>query len=336
MLKRNSRIDLITLLCTVVTFFAFHSNAADDFSMSQIYPIDRGHSYVGFSIKYMGFAKVHGRFADFSGAFRYDTNDITKTSATVIIKVESIDTDHDFRDKDLRSANWFDAEKYPLIRFQSKRVLKNENGIEVIGDLTIKEITKEVALKLEYNSGVQKDTRGDTQVILTGSTTIDRKDFGVQGERWSMVKEGITAVESEIEIELSILGKQINAPNFRNWLGGPDSPRKTIYDIVAAEGATRGIAEFEKLRTAPDSKINENALNIVGYMLLKEGKVDAALEIFKHNAATYPDNTNLHDSLAEAYAVKGDLQNAITHYKKSLQLDPINANALEILRHLEK
>ena len=151
-------------------------NAGGDFDMSQIYAIDTGHSYAGFTVRYMGFTKVRGRFADFSGTFRYDPNDPARTSATVIIKTASIDTDLEFRDKDLKSANWLEADRYPVIKFQSKRVVKGQGGDEVIGDLTIRDVTKEVSLKMEYCSGVQKDVRGDTQVIFTGSTVIDRKD----------------------------------------------------------------------------------------------------------------------------------------------------------------
>jgi predicted Zn-dependent protease len=75
---------------------------------------------------------------------------------------------------------------------------------------------------------------------------------------------------------------------------------------------------------------------MVGYMLLKEGKYDDAVKICAHNSAHYPEDPNLFDSLAEGYAGKGDKTNAIKYYKMSLENDPLNANAIEILRHLEK
>jgi len=309
---------------------------ADDFKMSQIFPIDTGHSYVGFSIQYMGFAKMRGRFADFSGSIRYVEGDITKTSATVIIKTESIDTDHDFRDKDLKSDNWFDAAKFPVIRFQSKRVEKNAEDVEVVGDLTIKDVTKEVRIKLEQSSGLQRDIRDDTQIIFTGSMTIDRKAFGVMGENWSRVKEGMTAVASEVLIELSILGKQINAPNFSNRVRNAETPQGKIYQTITAKGLQEGLKEFDQLKAAGQQQMNSNTLNTVGYMLLKEGKLDDAVKVFAHNSASYSDDPNLFDSLAEGFACKGDKLNAIKYYKMALEKDPLNANAIEILRHLEK
>jgi len=337
MLRRNSIVLLIAFLMSLFVFHSAEAETPDDgFKMAQIFSIDAGHSYVGFSIKYMGFAKVRGRFADFSGAIRYVDGDATKTSATVIIKTASLDTDHEFRDKDLKSANWFDAEKFPVIKFQSKRVEKSASGTEVIGDLTIKEVTKEVRIKMEGSSGVQKDIRDDTQIIFTGSTMIDRKVFGVMGENWSRVKEGMTAVASEVEIELSILGKQINAPNFRNWVRNVETPQGKLYQTISTKGLNDGLKEFDQLKAAGEQHLNENTLNTVGYMLLKEGKFDDALKVLVHNSASYPNAPNLFDSLAEGYAWKGDKANAIKYYKMALEKDPLNANAIEILRHLEK
>src|SRR5262249_3286593 len=116
------RIVIRTLVLICLQLFA-RTALTSDFSVSEMYPIDTGHSYIGFSIKYMGFAHVRGRFTNFSGTFRFVEKDITKSSATVIIKADSINTDLEIRDKDLKSPNWFDVEKYPLIKFQTKKII---------------------------------------------------------------------------------------------------------------------------------------------------------------------------------------------------------------------
>jgi len=336
MLRKQSVLSSVAVFLVFLIPNTFNGDTpVDDFNMSQIFGIDRGHSYVGFLVKYMGFARVRGRFTDFSGAIRYDENDITKTSATIIIKTESIDTDLDFRDRDLKSDNWFDVEKYPTIKFQSKRAAKTELGFDIIGDLTIKNVTKEVKIRMAQPSGVQNDVRGDSQVICTGSITIDRNDYGVEGKNWSRVVEGIMAVAPEIEIELSLLGKQINVSNFRNRVRNIKSPQGKIYKLIAESGIETGIEEFNKLKSENESEIHEGILNIVGYMLLKEGNIDEAIEVFEQNADAYSDSPNVYDSLGEAYAVKGDKKNAIKYYEISLEKDPLNANALEVLRHLE-
>src|SRR5258708_4171571 len=128
-------------------------------TIDQFFPIDQGHSYIEFSVKYMGYAKVKGRFSDFSGLVRYDEKNVLNTSVSLLLKTESIDTDLDFRDNDLKSENWFDAKKFPTILFKSKTVKKAGEGLEIMGDLTIKAVTKEVTLRLDPPSGILKDVR---------------------------------------------------------------------------------------------------------------------------------------------------------------------------------
>jgi len=253
----------------------------------------------------------------------------------MIIKVESLDTELDFRDKDLRSPNWFDAEKYPLIKFQTKKVIRNKSSVEAIGDLMIKGVTKEVVIKMDDCSGRRKDVRGDTQVIFTGGTTINRKDFGVAGEKWSKIEEGIAAVSSDVEIELSVLGLQINAPNFTNWVKDPDTPEGKIYKVITESNVEKGIEEFRKMKAANEKEIGFYTLDSPAHMFLKENKVNQAIQIFQENAESYPEDFKVYNSLGEAYASNGDKINAIKCYKKSLELNPNNANAIEILRHLE-
>jgi polyisoprenoid-binding protein YceI len=283
----------------------------------------------------MGYAMVRGRFANFSGTLRYDEKDQSKTSVTLSIEVASIDTDNDWRDKDLKSDNWFDAEKYPTIKFQSTQAVATNSGLKVKGNLTIKDVTKEVVLQLENPSGVLNDMRDDAQVVFSGGLTIYRTDYHVQGENWSKVKEGITGVEKEIKIEFTILAKQIKENNYRNWVRNEKTPQGKIFGRYEAHGVQAGIEEFERLFTEDSENITAGALNTVGYMLLKMGKVDEALKIFERNIKAFPDNANVYDSYAEACAHK-NFKKARENYEKALSLDPSNINAEEILRNLPR
>lgn len=308
---------------------------ADDFDMSQIYTIDSAHSYLGFQVKYMGFAKVRGRMTDFSGTIRFDENDLTKTSITARIAVEGINTEHDTRDKDLKSANWFDAETYPDIGFQSKRAVVTGDGFDLVGDLTIRDVTREVLLEMNEFSGVMNDVRDDTQTIWTGTTVIDRREFGVAGERWSAIKEGITGVESEVLIELTILGKRMNAPNFRNRVKNAERPQGKIYKTLGESGLDAALSEYDAMRdTDREEKLGAWCLNVVGYMLLKEDRTDDAITVFKRNTELYPEDGELYESLGEAYAYKGDFKSARENYNVALEMNPRNINAVEVLRHL--
>jgi len=317
----------------VIVIGGISTSFGQSLKAEHIFPINVGHSYIGFQVKYMGYAKVRGRFAKFNGIVIYNEKDITSTSVSLVIHTESIDTDLDFRDNDLKSENWLEVEKYPEIRFISNKVRESKTGIDVYGSLTIKDVTKEVIVEMDKGSGVLGDSRGDSQVIFTGSILIDRTDYHVQGERWSKIREGIASVDSKVEIELSILGKRMNERNFRNWVRNPESPQGKIYALINEEGLDKGITEFKAMKNN-NEELNANAMIIVGLMLMKENKVDDAIKVLTENVNAFPEDSNAHDTLAEAYLQKGDYKNATKYYQKSEELDPGNISAREILKHL--
>jgi polyisoprenoid-binding protein YceI len=283
----------------------------------------------------MGFAKVRGRFSGFSGTVRFDEKDVSATSTTVRIDVDSLNTEHEWRDNDLKSDQWFDAEQFPNILFQSRRAERTSAGFDVIGDLTIRDVTKEVRIVMDEFSGAMNDFRADTQVIFVGHTAIRRKEFGVKGDRWSKVKEGITGVADEVEIELTILGKRINESNTRNFVRNTERPPGKVYKSISEDGLEKGLETFAELRNESESEIQPNVLKSVGSMLLKEGRVDDAIVVFQRNIEVFPERTDLHNSLGEAFAVKKDWKRAAESYNLALEGDPSDVNAKEVLRHIE-
>jgi len=303
------------------------------FIIDEFYPIERSHSYVNFSVKYMGYAQVKGNFADFNGTFRYDPNNISKISVSFSVDVASIDSNLEWRDNDLKSDQWFDAEKFPLISFFSKSAKETASGFDLIGDLTIKDVTKEITVAMNQASGVLKDGRGDAMVIITGSHTLDRTAYGVKGERWSVIKEGIAGVADEVTVEFSMLGKQIKKENYSNWVRREERPPGRLYAAYKRGGTKETFAELEKLKSETD--VNTSPLNTVGYMLIKSGETKDAITILERNREEFPDDAGVYDSLGEAYAAAGNLKKAVVNYKIALEKDPTNFNAKEILRNLE-
>ncbi len=303
------------------------------FSISEFYPIERSHSYVSFSVKYMGYAQVRGNFADFKGTFRYDPNDVSKTSVSFSVDVASIDTNLEWRDNDLKSDQWFDAENHPNITFKSTSARKTDSGFELTGNLKIKEVSKEITIAMDPSSGILKDVRGDKQVIFTGSYTLDRTEYGVKGERWSRVKEGIAGVANEVTVEFSMLGKQIQKENFSNWVRREERPPGRLYAAYKKGGVKETFAELEKLKS--EIEVNTAALNTVGYMLMKSGETKDAVAVMEKNRDEFPDDAGVYDSLGEAYANAGNLKKAKENYQIAVEKDPGNINAREILRNMD-
>lgn len=143
------------------------------------YRIDPAHSVIGFSIRHNEITLVSGRFKDFTGAIHFDDKDMTKSSVEFKAKAESIDTGVEARDKHLRTADFFEVEKYPEMTFKSTRVeRKGKDRYILSGDLTLKGVTRQVSLPFTI-TGAIKDGRGNTRIGIAAQTQIDRRDYGI-------------------------------------------------------------------------------------------------------------------------------------------------------------
>jgi polyisoprenoid-binding protein YceI len=142
------------------------------------YRMDAAHSVIGFSILHNELALVKGRFKDFAGTIHLDDKDITRSAVEFTAKIESIDTGVDGRDKHLRTPDFFDAAQFPEMTFKSTRVEQKGKSYVLHGDLTIKGVSKPVALPFTL-TGAIKDSRGNTRIGIAAQTKIDRRDFGI-------------------------------------------------------------------------------------------------------------------------------------------------------------
>ncbi len=146
----------------------------------ETWTIDPNHTASQFAIRHMSISTVRGQFNKTTGTVMYDPKDPSKTAIDVLIDAASINTRIDARDKDLRSPNYFDVEKFPTLTFQSKRAEAAGPGkLKVTGDLTIRGVTKEVVLEVEGPSEPLKDPKGNLHLGASATTKINRKDFGV-------------------------------------------------------------------------------------------------------------------------------------------------------------
>jgi polyisoprenoid-binding protein YceI len=169
--------------------------------------IDPSHSEVGFAVKHMMVSSTKGRFAEFGGAIVLDEADVTRSRVDVEIAVASINTRDEKRDAHLRSADFFDADAFPTITFRSTRVEPaGPDRLRVLGDLTIRGVTRPVVLNVEVN-GRNHTPWGGEVIGYEASTKISRKDFGLT---WNVALEtGGVVVGDEVKISLDVeAGKQ--------------------------------------------------------------------------------------------------------------------------------
>ena len=172
--------------------------------MSQVtYQIDSAHSAAHFSVRHMMISNVRGDFTKVSGTLLLDADNPANSAVEALIDAASINTRETQRDAHLKSADFFDVEKYPEMSFRSKSVEPAEDGeLRVKGDLTIHGVTREVTLSVEGPTPEAKDPWGNQRIGATATTKINRKDFGLV---WNVALEtGGILVGEDIKISIDL------------------------------------------------------------------------------------------------------------------------------------
>ena len=168
----------------------------------ETWQVDGAHSAVNLAVRHMVISKVRGHFSTWSAKLQLDTTELTRSTVEADIEAASIDTGVADRDTHLRSPDFLDAAKYPTLRYRSRRVeAVSKDRLRVTGDLTIRDVTREVVLDVEYG-GQGKDPWGNTRVGFTATASLNRKDFGLT---WNQALEtGGVLVADRVDIEIEL------------------------------------------------------------------------------------------------------------------------------------
>jgi polyisoprenoid-binding protein YceI len=175
---------------------------APEVSAATTWNIDPVHSHAGFKVRHMMISNVKGEFKDVTGTLKLDSADLTKSGVEVSLDAATINTGDVQRDAHLKSADFFDVDKFPTLTFKSNRVSKKDGVLTVAGDLTIHGLTRNVAFEVDGPSAPTKDPWGNTRIGLEATTRINRKDFGLT---WNAALEtGGILVGDDVNITLDI------------------------------------------------------------------------------------------------------------------------------------
>lgn len=182
----------------VVTIAAFLAPAT--VIAAEKYTVDGAHTTVGFSVKHLGVTTVRGKFKDFAIDLMVDEADMTKSTASVTIQAASVTTDNENRDGHMKTDDFFNVEKFPTITFVSKKIEKKDDMYLITGDLTLRDVTKEVVFATNV-AGPMPGGRGGKKIAMSAETTINRQDYGVKWNR-AMDNGGVVVSDSvKIEVE---------------------------------------------------------------------------------------------------------------------------------------
>lgn len=199
MLRTSQRISVISAVLFLATLSAF---------AQATWNIDSNHSTAQFTVRHFGISNVTGSFTKVSGSVVLNDKDITQSQISTSIDVSSVDTRVEARDKDLRSAHFFEVEKYPTIEFKSKKIVNAGGKLQVIGDLTMHGTTREVTLDVDGPTPALADPYGNLRRGISATTSINRKDFNLLYDKALGTGEAVVGDIVKIQIDAEIVTKK--------------------------------------------------------------------------------------------------------------------------------
>jgi len=200
MLKTAQRIGIVSAIGLLASLSAL--------AQTSTWNIDPAHSTAQFTVRHLAISNVTGNFTKVTGSVVLNEKDITQSQVSASIDVSSVDTRVDARNKDLKSPNFFDVEKYPTIEFKSKRIVNDGGKLQVIGDLTIHGTTREVTLDVDGPTPELADPWGNSRRGVSATTTINRKDFNLMYNNLLKTGEAVVGDNVKIQIDAEMVKKK--------------------------------------------------------------------------------------------------------------------------------
>jgi len=200
MLKTAQRIGIVSAIALLASLSAL--------AQTSTWNIDPAHSTAQFTVRHLAISNVTGNFTKLTGSVVLNEKDIAQSQVSASIDVNSVDTRVEARNKDLKSPNFFDVEKYPTIEFKSKRIVNDGGKLQVIGDLTIHGTTREVTLDVDGPTPELTDPWGNSRRGISATTTINRKDFNLIYNNVLKTGEAVVGDNVKIQIDLELIKKK--------------------------------------------------------------------------------------------------------------------------------
>ncbi len=192
------KIFFIFLVCGILAVTLAQASTWED---------DPAHSSIEFKVRHMMISNVKGSFDSFTVSLNYDDKDVAKSSVETVIQAASISTGVERRDNDLKGPKYLDVAKYPELRFVSKRVQKVGAGLQIIGDLTIHGITREVVVNVSEITPPSPDPWGGVRMGASAAALVKRSDFGLTYNQVLETGGVVVGDEVAINIEMEFIKK---------------------------------------------------------------------------------------------------------------------------------
>ncbi|MGI8498512.1 MAG: YceI family protein [Gemmatimonadaceae bacterium] len=308
------------------------AGAAAALAQSREFRVDAGHSHVEFRIGFLGSA-VRGRFDGIRGTLLYDERTPANSSVTMVIDAASLSSGSRHRDEHLKSADFFDAVRYPTIVFESTRVSREGDGFAVTGSLTMHGVTRVLRIPFRPVHPPLADPHGSTIIDFAGDLRLARADFGIIGgstfNPWFDRLRARTMADS-VDVALEVTAWDTDFDRERN------AQVEAAVQRIGKEGVEATVARARELHDRNPAAFKDQELGIdrVGRALAQRGQLREALAIFALAADLFPESAAAHAALGAGYESAGKIDDARSEYERALRQDPLETRALARLRRL--
>lgn len=317
----------------ILLFFVSVPLFADSVLRGEVYPLDRDHSALTFSVTLGGLTDVRGTFGRWDGALYFDETDATRSSVVITIDITTVDTGNAQRDDHLRTDDFFAAESHPIARFESTRIARNGDRFSATGPLKIRGATRNVTVPVMLR-GKGVDPFQNRRITLATRFTIDRHDFDVVGPAfWNQ------AIGDDVDIDIVA---SFRIFNFNNAFS-PKDPKRLSNQLVAAieigglDAARTILADRDALpSTERTNDLQQTTL--AAARLIQSERVSEGHALLKIALTRHADDEGLAGTyrwLAIAETEEGHRDEAIASASKVLELDPDDLYAQQLLRRLQ-
>jgi polyisoprenoid-binding protein YceI len=298
-------------------------------SLPQRFEIDRAHSLVGFSVRFMGVSRVRGAFGAFGGSILYFADRPERSTVNVIILTRSINTNTADRDRHLRSPDFLDVDRYPYITFRSTAVRRTPTGFVAEGDFSLHGIRKTISLSFTMAGPPVPDAWGNSRLTLEARYQVSRKEYGIRGTAFwnSEFDPGRMAVGDVVEIELLVSAVVANPEKWTDRFGD------SLLGEIRRQGTPAVAAQIEAEGSHLDS-LGDFSFIVPAEKLRRSGDTREAATLYDALVALRPGSPAIALRAGEVYLTLGDTGKARTMFEQVRQADSTDTAASEWLRFL--
>jgi polyisoprenoid-binding protein YceI len=299
----------------------------------ELFAIDPIHSQVEFTVPFMGLTTVKGRFEDFAGALLYDPLSLTNSSVTVVIRSASVHTGNELRDRHLRSSDFLDVARYPVIVFQSRRILTGEAGALVVeGELTLRGVTRPLGLPVRVRHPLRRDPNGVDYLGFDDTVQVNWRSFAIPATNannsWFQPDRMLVSDSLLVTITLEATRRhpaRIAYPELEAVRGAVSSSGLRAYLVRLAQAQAAGSDSLGRL---------SRVLLDLGRAWYEGGRGPEAVALLQALSRDTLQGAGPLTELAQAYLSGGDTVAARPILRRAVRVDPFQAEAAELLRRV--